>query len=468
MRDNPELLAVYGRALLMLRRPQEAVDVCQRVVRTLPNSGAAELELAMALEDAGRCTAAETAARNALIKGFDAPETHFALGNALLKQGRLDEAEAAFRHAITLRSDYAAAHYNLAQIIWMRRSDLGAAVATLDVSLRSAPVAADLLVVKAKLLEYAGDIKGALAILKEAIARGATDPRLHLAAAEAALRFDSAQAAEWARRTLALQPGNARALATLGDAQLGLGRPREALCIVDDLLKLDPNDGRAIALQATAWRLLDEPRYRELYNYLEFVRAWTIDTPAGWPDLASYLADLARSLRGLHRPLQTHPIEQSLRHGTQSNQDLMHSDDPAIRAFFQAVDGPIRRHLGAIGTGTDAHRRRNNGRYRISGAWSVRLQPNGYHVDHLHPQGWLSSACHIHIPEAVRRGGHEGWIKFGEPGVPTIPSLAAERYEQPEPGKLVLFPSYMWHGTVPFSGSDMDERLTIAFDVVPA
>jgi hypothetical protein len=31
---------------------------------------------------------------------------------------------------------------------------------------------------------------------------------------------------------------------------------------------------------------------------------------------------------------------------------------------------------------------------------------------------------------------------------------------------LVLFPSYMYHGTTPFDGEDY--RTTIAFDVVPA
>jgi hypothetical protein len=29
----------------------------------------------------------------------------------------------------------------------------------------------------------------------------------------------------------------------------------------------------------------------------------------------------------------------------------------------------------------------------------------------------------------------------------------------------VLFPSYMWHGTVPFEGA---ERLSMAFDLVPS
>ena len=37
---------------------------------------------------------------------------------------------------------------------------------------------------------------------------------------------------------------------------------------------------------------------------------------------------------------------------------------------------------------------------------------------------------------------------------------------RPEPGRLVLFPSYLWHGTAPFETDE--SRLTIAFDVLPA
>jgi hypothetical protein len=79
--------------------------------------------------------------------------------------------------------------------------------------------------------------------------------------------------------------------------------------------------------------------------------------------------------------------------------------------------------------------------------------------------GWLSSACYIELPAAVQAGDKEGWIKFGQPGIPTQPPLPPEHYVQPTPGTLVLFPSYMWHGTVPFSGDT--NRLTIAFDVTP-
>jgi hypothetical protein len=70
------------------------------------------------------------------------------------------------------------------------------------------------------------------------------------------------------------------------------------------------------------------------------------------------------------------------------------------------------------------------------------------------------------LPPLGDERGHEGWIKFGEPGIPTRPSLAAQHFERPEPGKLLIFPSCMWHGTVPFASGP--HRLSFAFDLLPA
>jgi ectoine hydroxylase-related dioxygenase (phytanoyl-CoA dioxygenase family) len=57
-------------------------------------------------------------------------------------------------------------------------------------------------------------------------------------------------------------------------------------------------------------------------------------------------------------------------------------------------------------------------------------------------------------------------MQVGEPGLVTQPPLAAEHFVKPEAGTLVLFPSYMWHGTIPFRGET--PRLAVAFDVLPA
>jgi hypothetical protein len=76
--------------------------------------------------------------------------------------------------------------------------------------------------------------------------------------------------------------------------------------------------------------------------------------------------------------------------------------------------------------------------------------------------GWFSSALYVALPEAGE--GDAGWLTLGAPQKELGLDVAPFRKIEPKPGRLVLFPSTMWHGTVPFAEG---ERLTIAFDVAP-
>jgi hypothetical protein len=69
---------------------------------------------------------------------------------------------------------------------------------------------------------------------------------------------------------------------------------------------------------------------------------------------------------------------------------------------------------------------------------------------------------YIALPdEAQWSDGHAGWLSLGESTDLGI-NLPPIRLVEPKQGRLVLFPSTMWHGTRPF---DAGERLTVAFDV---
>jgi len=71
------------------------------------------------------------------------------------------------------------------------------------------------------------------------------------------------------------------------------------------------------------------------------------------------------------------------------------------------------------------------------------------------------------VPQATNDPDtRNGWIKFGEPSLEVPLKNAIRRAVQPIPGRLVLFPSYMWHGTVPLRAPS--PRITIAFDAIPA
>ena len=105
-------------------------------------------------------------------------------------------------------------------------------------------------------------------------------------------------------------------------------------------------------------------------------------------------------------------------------------------------------------------------RIAFSGAWSVRLQAGGSHANHVHPMGWISSAYYIALPAEVADDKRkEGWFTLGEPPFDLRWNDPVRRYIQPREGALVLFPSYFYHGTVPFRSRTA--RTTIAFDAVP-
>jgi tetratricopeptide (TPR) repeat protein len=457
------LLTYYSFALQSVGRFDEALTWLRRAVATSPTSAVAEHNLAGALGDAQQHADSEAAARRAFAKGLDAAETWLVLARALQAQDRPEEAQAAYDEAIRRRPGYADAYGDMAKTTWMRTGDAARAQAVIDEAIGHQPRDPALLVHRAKLFEYAGDLAGASRALSDALTLS-QDPLLYVAAAQLMVRTNPGHALDYAQRAFATRPDNYAVIAALCQARLAVGHADEARPLAELLCERQPWDQYAIALLATTWRLLGDARYGELYDYERMVGCFQLETPEGWPSLDAYLRDLAEALEPLH-PFLGHPIGQSVRHGSQTQYDLTQAEAPAIRAFFQAIDGPIRRYIASLGAGDDPLRRRIGASYKFEGAWSVRLRPGGFHADHVHHKGWLSSACYIALPKAVEQG-HQGWIRFGEPGIPTKPSLAAERVEKPEPGKLILFPSYMWHGTQAFTGDE--PRLSIAFDVLPA
>lgn len=464
--DAPAALLVnHASALATLGRPEEAAASCSRAVAIQPRNADAVQLLASMLLTLGREAEGEAVLRKALAIGVDGVGLRMALGKALWDQGRGEEAEAVYREIADRAPFHAEAQRALANLIWMRTGDAAVARAPLDAAIAAYPGEEALHVMRAELLHSVGDAAGAYAALAHLAGCGGL--ALRLTAARLALPIDPAFAERQALSLVASSPSAAAPLAVLGEAQLALGKAADAAATAHRLVCAAPTDQLALALQATAWRLQGDERERSLNDYGALVRSYTLAPPPGWPDLPAFLGDVALALERLH-VATAHPIGQSVRGGAQTTRDLLRVDDPAIRALFQAFDGPVRAYIADLGQGDDPLRRRAAGDYAFSGAWSVRLRSGGgRHANHVHPDGWISSAFYVRLPSGVGDAddGREGWLTFGEPGTPTSPPLGAAHAVAPRTGRLVLFPSYLWHGTLPFCGEG--ERLTVAFDIVP-
>jgi hypothetical protein len=207
-----------------------------------------------------------------------------------------------------------------------------------------------------------------------------------------------------------------------------------------------------------AWRQSDDPRWQWLEGDERLVQIH--DLGRRLPSL-EVLADRLRSLHARSGRF----LDQSVRGGTQTDGPLLSRVDPEIRALRSAIVEAVEEYRATLPPPDPTHpmlRRPRTGTIRFAGSWSVRLKGAGFHSQHVHPQGWISSAFYIAVPEGLR--GEEGWLTLGEPQAELGTRLPPIRRIQPKPGQLILFPSMMWHGTLPFPAG---ERLTVAFDVAP-
>jgi tetratricopeptide (TPR) repeat protein len=209
------------------------------------------------------------------------------------------------------------------------------------------------------------------------------------------------------------------------------------------------------------WRLTRDPRSGWLSGDAELVRSF--DLQGRLPPLA----DLAAHLRSLHVARGEY-LDQSVRGGTQTDGPLFARIDPVIRALRAAIVEAVETYVAGLPPADRDHpllAPRRDRRTRFAGSWSVRLRGGGYHAHHVHPQGWISSALYVALPGREAGDAPEaGWLSLGEPQAALGLDLPPTALVEPAPGRLVLFPSWMWHGTRPFG---VGERLTVAFDVAP-
>ena len=100
--------------------------------------------------------------------------------------------------------------------------------------------------------------------------------------------------------------------------------------------------------------------------------------------------------------------------------------------------------------------------------WSVVLRSEGHQIPHVHPAGWISGVYYPMVPDVISDAGdgHDGWIEFGRPPDKYGVADPDIRLFRPEPGLMLLFPSYVYHRTIPFDGDGT--RISIAFDVLPS
>lgn len=453
-----------------LQGPQAAWDVLAQG----QTAGAANAQLihdeAVLLQRLGRHHEALDRHDQALAMGLEAADAHYNRGNTLQSLGRLGQAQTAYLGALRQEPHHELAHFDLARLRWrLGRTDW---MLALNDALVSAPEAAGhvrsaaLHAMKAQLCWRAQDLPQAQAAFQAAWELDAKAEYKDGMARCAVRLGKAAEGLALHRQAIALSPMTASLQASYASSLIVAGRVDEAQIPAAKALELAPLDQYAWALMGLVLRLGDPVRAQSLLAP-KLMRVVDLPPPPGHADMIGFNRALAGELQAQHHDQQA-PVDQTLRGGTQTLGNLFDQNLPLVAALRSVISPAIDAYVQGLGRDEEHPlRSRNTGTWRFTDSWSSRLQSNGRHTNHVHPHGWVSAVYYVEVPAVCSdTKAQEGWLRFGEPDPEMAAKFPPLTSVQPKPGRLVLFPSYWWHGTASFESEE--RRTTIAFDLVPS
>ena len=372
---------------------------------------------------------------NSLVKSYPNEPTslHFA-GITKYQLGQYSEALTLLNNVVRVAPEYAEAHNSLG-IVYLEQRNYESAAQCFEEAINLKP-------------DYANGHTNLGNALKEL-------NRI----SDAVSAFESA---------LQYNPHSSEAAYHLASTLLALDKPEAALDAANKCIVIDPYCQNANAYKAIALsRLNRKQEWRELYNFDEMIGKTHINIPQGFSSLQEFNDKLEQEIRN-HSTLTWEPLER-VTHGGAVTKDMLLRPSKIIKTFEQALRNVINARIDSIRQNANhPFLSRVPDKYRLTLIASI-LRPQGWHPPHIHESSWLSGVYYVKVPAVVDEDSaeHPGWLQFGKPDYRLPESYRPDVTAiKPEEGAAVTFPSYFFHGTIPYEKDG--ERIGIAFDVYPS
>jgi hypothetical protein len=156
------------------------------------------------------------------------------------------------------------------------------------------------------------------------------------------------------------------------------------------------------------------------------------------------------------------PLEADMSIRRMKKLEMFHRiEDPAVRRLIAALRRQSRLYLDGWAGSDHPLARLVPRTFRLK-AWGLISTGEGYNSRHIHHKGWATG---VYYPAAPDGEGEGGELEVGPPpeieeGSPGWPRARI----RPEPGLLVLMPSFYTHWTIPLGRPGL--RTSIAFDLL--
>ncbi len=518
-----------GNALRELGRLDEAVAKFLEAIAVKPDLAEAHNNLGNTLEELGRLDDAVSSYQMAIAIKSDYAEAHFNLGNTFQELGQFDTAVASYEKAISFKPDFAEAHNNLGSAIFSieRQRDLemgpssgyteayahldttakelgalGYAVASFQKALDINPDSAEAHNNLGNVLKERRWLDDAAECYKKAIAIKPDLAEAHNNLGNVFHDLGRLEEAEVSyRRGLEMKPDDIDTLIELGKVlrDIGFGHRRgpddvlpelnfaaaaarenqddpkskqalwdEVLGYADRVLAQEPGNTSALGLKTTAF--VGSGRDEEglfLSDFERFMQIETVSVPPGYPDLKTFNEALVQRLDS-DPDLIEQPHEQSMSGGKRIYNLQRDGENSPIHHLLKIYDDALVRYLDTHPIDPEHPFLAQRPKKWIKDVFGNIWKGQGHVRSHIHPDSWITACYYAKLPDvmATENERHQAWIEFGRPPdyLANKPDPAFPVY-QPVEGMLVMWPSYLYHQTIPFQSTGI--RSSLPCDFVP-
>ena len=464
---NPHYFNLLGNCFHNIEQYRHALDSYDKAIELTPSNFYAHHNKGITFRKIQQPAKAVECYLNVYEQGKLISVFLFNLGSAYYDLGQFGKTEELLLKAIDIQPEYVDAHEALNKLYW-EHSQQDKFLKSYQTAIVNTNKSAPLHYSYASHLIMAHKEEQAQDILENAIKELGEAPEfMHALAVLVCKKGDHCKALSLFKKAIKNQPENTRFRIDLANFLIQQSKYKSALAQLEFASKIDPLDQEIWAFKGICWRLLGDERDLWLNNYDRFIQAKRLDTPLGYDNFEHFMHEYKAVINKMHRTVQQ-PLDQSVRGGSQTAGHLLLQPIKVIQDYKTVLSKRIKEYLDSLPIDPNhPFLKRKSLNFSISGCWSVRLNKEGYHTNHVHPRGWLSGPTYINIPDAISANDESkaGWVKFGETSLQLGDREKIALEVCPQPGLCVLFPSYIWHGTHPFNSSEY--RTTSPCDIMP-
>jgi len=453
--DNYGAHCNLGNVMRKLIKFEEAATAYRQAIAVQPGYAEAHNNLGVTLKELGKLEESEASCRRAIAIASGYAEAYYNLGNTLQELGRIEDAEVNYRLAITLKTDYAEPHNNLGIML----EELGR-FADAELSYRQAiALKSDFVDAYSNLgnvLKENGRFADAEASYRQAILLKPDWDNLHHNLG--VLLF------EGKRYDLAAEQFELSDIHKSKPYAIKCSYLQDEKAIFYEKFDLLVNQGE---INATIGSL----GFRSEFKYgikksnsfcndpLKYVLTSDLNEQY---DFEKIFVETARDV--LTDSSVSYKSQGHLTNGVQTAGNIFAQSKvikAKIEGIIHAEIAKYRIHFKDSGEGFIQSWPSS---YEIRG-WLVSMQSGGKLAPHMHDTGWITGSVYINVPPKSKTDNGNLVLCLSDQQHVLGVKKSHQSTIDVVTGSLCLFPSSLYHYTVPFE--ETEDRIVLAFDVVP-